>query len=455
MPYFCRSLQCSRKLAKSMKSFYIIADLSPKLLVAVMTTFYIFFIHVLIFLGGDDVAGTVVRVWYSVCISEQDFAFLTSALRDLVTATELRTLTGGLMEVSADQLSQLKSVWTTWIRLSPRKGPWVEELRHKNSSFDSDWEDSISHYIHAIPKEHRMSTRHFFDTGIFHSSTNDTELTRQNFTLTGQGFLRFKVSCDYDCSIPADEHPFTGWDYKAIKKTGCYAASLPKIYTIYLAQILQKCFEKFSSDQVKFHFILCDVLNIKASLPIDLRYDRITTSNLWDYCPLTILLTKFKGFLNESNPYAVMLTETICWSQNYMPEVIHVLSYFTGVDDLYNRALKDTRNHELTHLSGLRAVLEYLDFTDPFNMFLRASLLVSCTEKELASFRKKKRILSVKSLVSSLGLHLRDFIRNENTVFPFRWALNCRRVVMLHGHERALEWKLVRADSAKEEAASE
>ena len=100
MPYFCRSLQCSSKLAKSMKIFF--SYLSPKLLVVVMTTFYSFCILVPLLVGGDDVAGTVVRAWYSVCISEQDFAFLTSALQDLVTANERRTLTGGLMEVSAE-----------------------------------------------------------------------------------------------------------------------------------------------------------------------------------------------------------------------------------------------------------------------------------------------------------------------------------------------------------------
>jgi len=96
--------------------------------------------------------------------------------------------------------------------------------------------------------------------------------------------------------------------------------------------------------------------------------------------------------------------------------------------------------------------VEYLNLTDEFCMFLRASLLASCTDKELASFKRKKKIPSVKSLVSSLGLYFRNFIRNENTVFPFRWALNCRRVVMLRGYERVLEWKLAQADSEAQAA---
>ena len=358
------------------------------------------------------------------------------------------------MEVSADQLSQLKSVWTTWLRLSRRKGPWVEELRHETNSSDSERNDGLSRYIHAIPKEHRKSTQHFLDTGIFHSSTQTAELTRQNFTLTGRGFHRFTANAEFHYSIMPDVHPFTGWDYKAIEKTGCHAAPLTKMYTIYLTQILQKCLEKFSSDQVKFHFILCDVVNVEASLPTDLRYDRITTSNLWDFCSLTVLLKKFRGFLNKSNPHAVLLTESHNWPRDFMPEIIHELPNRFGLDDLCNRALKDTGNFELTHQSGLSTVVEYLNLTSQFNMILRASLLASCTDKELASLRGKKRIPSVKSLASSMGLHLRDFVRNENTVFPFRWALNCRRVVMLRGHERALEWKLVGADSAAE-AASE
>ena len=90
----------------------------------------------------------------------------------------------------------------------------------------------------------------------------------------------------------------------------------------------------------------------------------------------------------------------------------------------------------------MSALIEYLNTTREFNMFLRASLLTSFSQDEFVSFKRKNKLPSVKSLVKSLGLHLRDFIRNENTVLPFRWALNCRRVTMLRGYERALEWKL-------------
>ena len=130
-----------------------------------------------------------------------------------------------------------------------------------------------------------------------------------------------------------------------------------------------------TSGGVKFHFILCDFLKIDPYLPADLRYDRITTSNLWDYWPLRDLLTKFKRFLNSANPHSVMLTESQNWLRNYMPEIIHDLPYNEGIEKLRATALKVIKNIELVDLSGLTTGVEYyLNLTDEFLRFLRASL---------------------------------------------------------------------------------
>ena len=256
-----------------------------------------------------------------------------SALQDLVATAELSTIPDGKMEISASQLSQLRTVWATWLRLSERKGPWVAKLRTKTNSLDSGRNNGIRNYMHAIPKEHRVSTQHFFDTGIFHSTTNAKEATRQNPTLTGRAMLQRSSPTEFQYNIPSDVLPFTGWDYKAIKKF-YYDKSLPNMYTLYISNILQKSFNKMTSDRVKFYFILCDFLKIESFLPAGLRYDRITTSNLWDYCPLRDLLTKFKRFLNSANRHTVMLTETHNWSLNYMHEIIHILPYLKGIDKL-------------------------------------------------------------------------------------------------------------------------
>ena len=382
----------------------------------------------------------MIRVWYSLCISEEDFSLLLSALQDLVT-TELGTLTEDVMEISADQLSKLRDVWVTWLRLAKRKGPWVEKLWQEAISCDREREDGMETYLYGIPKEHRISAKRYFNTGIFPSTENAEELCKQNPTLTGRGCHWSTNTTAYHYSIPTNVLPFTGWDFNAIKKS-CHVDSLPEMYSIYLSQIIHKVAEKLSKNQVKFQFILADVQNIESFLPVSLKYDRITTSNLWDYISLPGLLTKFKGFLNGTNPHAVMLTETQNWVRDFMREVTFSAQLW-GVADLTRKALKDTQNPELANSSGMAAHVDYLNVSSEFLMFLRASLLVSSTDKDLASLKRKNKIPSVKSLAGSLGLHLRDFTRNENTVCPFKWALNCRRVTMLTGFERTLEWKLL------------
>ena len=375
-----------------------------------------------------------------------------SALQELVASSDLRLLTEDVMEISADQLSQLKDVWSTWLRLAKRKGSWAAKLRQEAIVCDLEREDGLSTYMHAIPKEHRISARRFFDTGIFASRETSKALKMQNPTLTGRGFQTLLKNIDFYYSTPMSVFPFTGWDYKAIKKI-CHADSLPEMYSIYLSQILHKSVEKLKRNQIKFHFILVNALDIETFLPADLRYDRITTSNLWDYCPLTVLLTKFKGFLNSTNRQSVLITEANNWVRDFMPEIVFVLPQLRGMDDLNNKAVKDTGNPDILE-SGMSAVVEYLNITREFLMFLRASLLAASTGRDLASFKRKKEIPSLNSAVGSLGLDLRDFIRNKNRVFPFRWALNCRRVTMLRGYARALEWKLS-SEAKSDEGAKE
>ena len=214
------------------------------------------------------------------------------------------------------------------------------------------------------------------------------------------------------------------------------------MYTKYLSEILHRSSDKMTCCQVNFYFILFDFLKTDTFLSEGFRYDRVLTSNLCHFYPLTDVLTKFKRLLNGINRHAVILTEKQNWPRNYMPEIVHQLPYYHGLDVLLRQALKDTQDPELVEESGLTTVVEYINLSDEFLIVLRASLLASCSENELALFKRQKKIPSVKSVVDSLGLHLRDFVGNENTVVPFRWEVNCRRVVVLRGYERALEWKL-------------
>ena len=73
-----------------------------------------------------------------------------------------------------------------------------------------------------------------------------------------------------------------------------------------------------------------------------------------------------------------------------MPEIVYQLPYYHGLDDLLRKALKDTQDLELVEESGLTTVVEYISLSDEFLLVLRGSLLASCTENELALFKKTK-----------------------------------------------------------------
>ena len=101
----------------------------------------------------------------------------------------------------------------------------------------------------------------------------------------------------------------------------CYNDSLPEMFSTYLSYIMNKCIDKMRSGRVKLQVILCDCMMIDQFLPVDLRYDRIATSNLSDYISLPSLLTKFKEYLNVSNSHSVLMTEMHNWVDDYLPEV--------------------------------------------------------------------------------------------------------------------------------------
>ena len=366
-----------------------------------------------------------------------------SALRDLLDVSDLNTLTNGFVNmVSVDQLGKLKEVWQVWVQLSSLTGPWVTEQR--NDAFDSDTgsEAGIFNYLNSIPKDHKRSAKLWMKDGLFASKcVKSSQLTRENVTLTSYLFqYETREQDDYDFNIDPSNLPFSSWDYKAMKSV-CYNDSLTDMFSTYLSYIMNKCIDKLISGRVKLEVILCDCMMIDPFLPVDLTYDRIATSNLSDYISLPALLTKFKGYLNVSNSHSVLMTETHNWVDDYLPEV--KADIFLRAPELTPKVVKDTNNPLLVATGHLTSLIEYHNINPDFQLYLRAALIESYSETELESFRKqRKKLPSIKTITSDLGLELRDYVRNENTVFPFKWAVNCRRVNLNRGHEFSLEWTL-------------
>ena len=191
-----------------------------------------------------------------------------------------------------------------------------------------------------------------------------------------------------------------------------------------------------ATGQVTFHFLLCHCLEIAPFLPPDRKYDRVTTSNIADFVPLSNLLDTFKPLLNPSNPSSVIVTEFQNWIQftSLREEAEGRAHNMLPGDSVRRKVFEDTKNRAIANSTGRQAFAEYHDHSAEFIMFLRAALMVS----EVAQQSKHKH--TWKSVAEYNGLIARNFLRCKNRVFPAKWLLNCRRVTMLNGYERAVEW---------------
>jgi len=106
---------------------------------------------------------------------------------------------------------------------------------------------------------------------------------------------------------------------------------------------------------------------IEPFLPVELKYDRITTSNLSDYISFTGILAK----LNTNNNHSVLVTEVINWG-NYLPDVRDEIK--ENYTELAEKVVQDT-NNPLLVLTNLISLVEYHNLVPDFQLYLRAALV--------------------------------------------------------------------------------
>ena len=390
------------------------------------------------FTGGEQIAKSVTQIWYSLRLSEEDFKLVMCTLQELIQASSVEELTKGTMTMEQDHLRTLVQVWRTWLHLGSREGEWIAEQRRRVIESHPFSEEGIKLYLNQIPKEHKESASDWFANGILLPKASRKELTRENVTLTGfpSAFLYQSVG-PYPFSYIMDPSviPFISWDYKDVKQH-FHCASLLKMYSQYVGHLLETCVATLPTAQVKFHFLLCDCMEMSPFLPPDRKYDRVTTSNIADYLPLTNILDVCKPLLNTANTSAVIITEFQNWFQlTGLNEKL--LSHFKQLPQSFlQKVLEDTQNPAIASSNGRVAFMDYYDLSEEFIQFLRAALLVS--DHKIKDKVNQRRIW--RSVADYNGLVARNFLLSQNRFLPFKWKLNCRRVTMLSGFGRVVEW---------------
>ena len=341
------------------------------------------------------------------------------------------------MTMEQDHLHTLVQVWRTWLQLGSREGDWITEERRKIIRHP-DSEEGIKLYLNQIPEEHKKSASDWFENGILLPKASRKELTRENVTLTGfpsASLYQIVGPCPFRYLLDASVIPFISWDYIDVKQH-FHCTSLLKMYNQYVGNLLETCVATLSTAQVKFHFLLCDCMEMSPFLPPDRTYDRITTSNIADYLPLTSILDMCKPLMNTANTSAVIITEFQNWYQRLS---LHekLLRHFSQLPRSFRqKVLEDTQNRAIAFSNGRVAFMDYYDLSEEFIQFLRAALLVS--DHKIKDKMNRRRIW--RSVADYNGLAARNFLCSQNRFLPFKWKLNCRRVTMMSGFIRVVEW---------------
>ena len=320
----------------------------------------------------------------------------------------------------------------------------IQKLREIKFKMDPISYDGRKTYFKVIPQQHVKSAKKWMEDGLFLRS--DMPAFAENPTLTGYDIKNGRSAYSYSYYIGSDVLPFSGWDYLEVKKFK-HVNFVITMYGAYIENVLRAVMKKISTKQVSFQVILCDCMVIEQYIEEETKYDRILTGNLMDYIFLPRLLKICSRKLNHENPFATIVTETQNWTRDFCPKAnVEALNEFPHWFYLRNIGLKDTINPQ--QVGSGNGIGEYLDNSAEFVDFIRALFHAFPVEKEYdeqgwdkdAGPAEIPKVPTVKVLGKEFHLKLRDGFRNENRIAVFKMAVNRRRVTMIKGIERVLEW---------------
>ncbi|CAH1271020.1 Hypp4532 [Branchiostoma lanceolatum] len=427
----------------------------------------VFFLHFLWKYKDDEgISRKLTQIWYSVKIGEEDAIMAEVCLRELLSLPDdTGTLCDGTITMAAEQVAQIRPVFQLWLSLLTGERTLQmtpqEQLR-RTYQLNADGVDKI---MWSIPTRHRASADDWFKTGILLPQSDPRRkcARRDNFTLAawnhahGMGLSSLVVfpACSDEvgeiapAGINDDGMPFAEWDYLQVKETS-RSDNLLILYSRYIEDIVRRFTDMFKQGRLIFQVILSDCLSLAKHLPGNIRFDRIFTSNLADYVSYPVLLDTYRPLVRKDNNKSVIITEFLNMGL-YFPEVTATdIGPFLLIP-LLKDATEDLRHEpdwtgrDLTNMvynTGATSIIEYFDTWGSFTQYLRAALFAHKCPASSHPVLKRKDVPKMSEVNNSCGMKMRNFLRELNTVWPFRHRVNVRRVSLLNGHERVLEWAL-------------
>ncbi|XP_028390689.1 uncharacterized protein LOC114515601 [Dendronephthya gigantea] len=381
-----------------------------------------------------SVSKVVTEIWYSLSLSEKTYNYLHQTLQGLLrlqSAEDMKTATDGIIHLNEEHFRKFRDVWARWLEMRVEGTSHIRKQREKAMNADLGSFGGRINYYNCIPKEHVPSAMEYMEKGVFNRTQNCS--FAENPTLTGPPM--FGNDLTYCC--PTSVLPFVGWDYVEVEKS-TYSKSLVTMFGNYIEEKLERFMEKLAARQVRFDIILGNCMNIEEFLTEEEKYDRIFTSNLMDYILLPELLRLYSGRLNRNNPHTTLITETQNWV-NFCPAAdVDSMSIFEQRASFGETALRDTNDPKFANDVGT-TFREYLDNSRELQDYLRA-LFYADRKRQKCGTSTPSKVPNFRELGNEFQLRLRDGFRNENRIVFLKPAVNRRRVTMITGLERNMEW---------------
>ncbi len=407
----------------------------------------------------EGIAESLASIWYSVHISESDYNLIRTTLEELVqvNSESLLETTKGVARVDDADLVYLREVWEHWLTLEceRRKDDCINLKQQRKFIFekDSSAQDGLSQYLRRMSPADGKFMGKWFNHGLFVSKdTHHGSLLFDNPTLTGRPSMTYESRKTRRASgmhtpkdfkfvycIGTDSFPFKVWDCLRVGEfIDVPGLSVMVRYHRYVSHLLQNALGVIDQGRLSIYMSLANCLDfpnhhLTLGMP---HYDRIFTSNIADLVGHAKLLKTFKPLLNVHNKYSVIVTQTMNWIITHTPDanvqnlslaelmkVIQLCCQDTG----WSRSMAmDVNNHR-----------EYFNNTHWFLAYLRADIMGGGI-----GIPAMDHVPTLNEVKSYNGMQMRDFRKVRNRLVPFQYRSNVRRIALLNGMDRNVEWYL-------------
>ena len=405
-----------------------------------------------------DFSETFTSIWYSTQISNNDYQLLDVALETLSTSEQsLSQLTNGLVDMSSEEVAELKEVWQRWHTMQFEVGhPDCILVYEQRCERQKHLHVSKTYTIDGVPAKQVASYHKWYDDGIIAPSVSTRDdLPFYNPLVTGRtGSDATTPDVDYEkvfedidrtevskrktprefefvYCLQTMAHPFCLWDYLDVEKLG-FHMSITVQYHKYISSIVGRAINLIMKQQVSVVMTTVEFHELKFDDENGKKFDRIFTSNLVDYQELYGMMDFLGPQLDRDNPCSVIVMDAL--NSDYVSdpdglidqEELDLVNYCKRLSASTDEAQYGTKYYVRLEDYGYDA--------DWYVRWIKARFRV---ERQYAS---DASIPSSKTVMQHGEYRMRDVRKERNRVVPFFYQGGVRKVGVPARRIRTFEW---------------